>query len=260
MTGAGGRPVGRAGDTDAGREPGVVHMVGAGPGDPMLLTRRAARLLADADAVVAAGPATDAVAALAPSASPRYHVGPAPGVDAWPTARVVDLLARQAAAGRQVVRLEQGDVYVGSGLAAEAAALRARGVAVTVTPGVSAATAAALASGMVPVPGTTVTVARRAVPAVAPVRWEALAEADTGLVVLGDGGEGADPGLEDTDEVAARLMAGGAAASTPVALVHDASQPGARVVHTDLAGLSTAELAPTATAVVGPIRRGVRVR
>ena len=89
-----------------------VHLVGAGPGDPLLLTRRAARLLAEADVVVADRPSTDAVAALAPPGAERCYVGRTPDGDAWPLRRVVDLLEAHARAGRRVVRLKSGDLFV----------------------------------------------------------------------------------------------------------------------------------------------------
>lgn len=230
---------------------GVVHMVGAGPGDPQLLTRRAARLLGAADVVVTDRPAADEVAALAPPTARRCYVGEAVDDPAWPLARIVDLLASHAGRGRQVVRLEAGDLFIGSRAAEEVEALRARGVTVTTTPGVSAATAAALASGTVPVPGTTVTIARDDDdPDAVPVDWDALAEVGATLVAFADGAR--------HHEIAERLLAAGAGAATPVALVRDPTQPGTQVAHTDLHGLGATQASPPATLVIGPVRRGAR--
>jgi siroheme synthase len=229
---------------------GTVHFVGAGPGDPLLLTRRAARLLREADDVVADRDAADGIGALAPSTAVHHDVGSTPAGPAWSIARIVDLLAARAARGRQVVRVESGDVFVSSHAAEEVAALRARGVTVTTTPGVSSATAAPLASGMVPVPGTTVTMAcgDRDTDA-APVDWAALVEPGSTLVVLAG---------RDLEEIAGRLMAAGVAGSTPAVLVHAATRPGIRVLRTDLAGLGSTHLPPPTTAVIGPMRRAVR--
>lgn len=223
-----------------------VHLVGAGPGDPLLVTRRAARLLSEADVVVADQRATDPVAALAgPEAEHRY-VGRTPEGPAWTLARIVDLLAGLAEAGRSAVRLVAGDLFVCSSAAEEMAALLARGVTVTTTPGVSSATAAPLAAGMTTVPGTPVTVVSGAeVMAGAPVDWSALADPGATLVVLA--------GRAHQRTIANRLLAAGGAPATPAWVVHAAGRPGARVAATDLAGLRSARLQPPTTAVIGPV-------
>jgi uroporphyrin-III C-methyltransferase len=228
---------------------GVVHLVGAGPGDPSLITRRAARLLADADVVVTDRHATDAVAALAPESAERCYVGRTRAGAAWRLDRIVDLLARHAAAGRQVVRLKSGDLFVCSRAAEEAAALAARGVRVTTTPGVSAATAAPLAAGFVPAPGTRVTIASGDEdPLAAPVDWEALAEVGSTLVVL--------TGRAHQRSIAHRLVAAGISGSTPAAVVHAAGRSGTRVAVTELARLGDTRLPPPATVVIGPMIGG----
>src|SRR5690606_1144436 len=142
-----------------GASPGVVHLVGAGPGDPMLLTRRAARLLGEADVVVADRRSSDPVVALARPGAERCYVGRTPDGPAWSLYRIVEMLTDHAAAGRTVVRLKSGDLFVCSRTAEELAALVARGVRVTTTPGVSAATAAPLAAGYAHPPGRRVTIA-----------------------------------------------------------------------------------------------------
>jgi siroheme synthase len=228
--------------------PGV-HFVGAGPGDPLLLTRRAARLLAEADLVVADRRSTDPVAALAPAGAERIYVGRTPDGPAWSTEHIADLLAQQAQQGRRVVRLKSGDLFVCSRAAEEIAALAARGVAVTTTPGVSAATAAPLVAGMVPLPGTAVSIALGDDdPVAAPVRWELLAAPGSTLVVL--------TGRAHQRRIAHRLMAAGAAPSTPAAVVHAAGRRGTQVASTDLAGVGTTRLQPPATMVIGPVRGG----
>ncbi len=225
---------------------GVVHLVGAGPGDPLLLARRAARLLADADVVVADRRSTDAVVALAPPAAERCYVGRTPDGDAWPLRKVVDMLEAHARAGRTVVRLKSGDVFVCSRAAEEAAALVARGVRVTTTPGVSSATAAPLAAGVVPPPGTPVTIASGDDdPAAVPVAWEALADPGSTLVVL--------TGRAHQRTIARRLMEAGAAPTTPASVVHAAGRPGTEVVATDLAHVGGTRLPPPAAMVIGPM-------
>ena len=230
---------------------GVVHVVGAGPGDPMLLTRRAARLLGEADVVVADRRSTDGVAGLAPPTAERCYVGRTPEGPAWPIDRVVEMLAAHASSGRHVVRLKSGDVFVCSRAAEEVAALVARGVRVTTTPGVTAATAAPVAAGVVPTPGTRVTIASGdADPVAAPVDWEALADPGSMLIVL--------TGRAHRRRIAERLMGAGLAGTTPAAVVHAAGRPGTRVARTDLAGLGSTRLPPPATVVIGPMFGGDR--
>lgn len=229
----------------------TVHLVGAGPGDPQLLTRRAARLLRSADVVVADGRTPGTVLVLAPATARRYDVGGTADVPLWPLDRVVDLLVAHAGAGHQVVRLESGDPFVASRAAAEVSALHARGVRVTFTPGVSSATVAPLAAGMVPVAGTTVTIASGAAGAAVPeVDWSAFAEPGSTLVVLM-----APTGYGD---LAPSLTAAGISASTPVAVVHGDGRAGTQVAHTDLGGLGDTHLPAPTTLVVGPMRRGAR--
>jgi len=230
---------------------GVVHLVGAGPGDPLLLTRRAARLLGQADVVVADRRSSDPVVALARPGAERCYVGRTPEGEAWPLHKVVDMLEAHAAAGRTVVRLKSGDVFVCSRAAEEAAALVARGVRVETTPGVTSATAAPLAAGVVPAVGSTVSIASGDDdPAAAPVPWAALADPGSTLVVL--------TGRAHQRTIARRLIEAGLAGTTPVSVVHAAGRPGTQVAATDLAGMGGTRLPPPAAVVIGPMIGGGR--
>jgi len=227
----------------------TVHHVGAGPGDPMLLTRRAARILAQADVVVVDRRSLDPIAALAPPTAERIFVGRADGHPAWDTAAIADLLAARAgAAGARrpiVVRLKSGDPFVCSRGGEEMAALVARGVHVEVTPGVSAATAAPLAAGMPR--GRTVTIlAGNDDPVYPDTDVAALADPAASLVVL--------VGRSRQHRLAATLIAAGLDPDTPAAVVHGATRPGARTVHTTLRHLGDHRLPPPATVVIGPAR------
>ncbi|HET6949911.1 MAG TPA: SAM-dependent methyltransferase [Acidimicrobiales bacterium] len=221
----------------------LVHLVGAGPGDPLLLTRKAARLLAAADVVVADRPSIDPVLALAGPHTERIYVGRTAAGPAWTTGALADLLATHARQGRCVVRLKSGDPFVCARGAEEMAALAARGVACAVTPGVTSATAVPLAAG---VPrGMTVTVASGdRDPVLAPVPWEALADPDAALVVL--------TGRARQGAIADRLVAAGLPAGAGAAVVHAAGRPGTRIARTTLADLGHTRLPPPAAVVVGP--------
>ena len=119
----------------------TVHLVGAGPGDPALLTLAAAELLRDARGVLYDRPSLDAIVALAPPEAEKHCVGRAPGRKALPQAEVNALLI-ELGRTRDVVRLKSGDPFVASRGGEEAVALGAAGINVRVIPGVSAALAA----------------------------------------------------------------------------------------------------------------------
>ena len=221
----------------------LVHLVGAGPGDPLLLTRRAARLLAEADVVVLDRRSLDAVAALAPAAAERCYVGRSADGAPWSTERIVDLLADRAAAGMHVVRLKGGDPFVCSRGGEERLALVDRGVACNVVPGVSAATAAPLAGG-VPRGRTVTIVAGNDDPCCPDLDLAGLADPSASLVIL--------TGRARQGLFARTLVAAGLDPSTPAAVVQGATTPSQRAVATTLAQLGTCRLPPPATVVIGP--------
>ena len=221
----------------------VVHLVGSGPGDPLLLTRRAVTLLGDADVVVADRPSAEPVLALAPAAAERCYVGRSPDGPAWSTDAIADLLAARAATGQRVVRLKSGDPFVCSRGAEEVEALAARGVRCEITPGVTAATAAPLAAGAGR--GATVTIASgdHHRPGAA-VDWTALADPAASLVVL--------TGRAHQATIARQLRQAGLGGDSPAFLVHAATRPGETIVSTTLSEIGHTRLAPPATLVIGP--------
>ncbi len=221
----------------------VVNLVGAGPGDPLLLTRRAAQLLGHADVVVLDRRSLDAVAGLAPAAAERCYVGRTAIGPAWDTERIVELLVDRAAAGLNVVRLKGGDPFVCSRGGEERLALLERGVACVVVPGVSAATAAPLAAGVVR--GRTVTImAGNHDPCYPPLDLARLADPLASLVVL--------TGRARQAAIATALVAAGLEPTTPATLVHAATRPDQQVLTTTLADLATRHPPPPTTLVIGP--------
>ena len=224
----------------------TVHLVGAGPGDPELLTLRAARLLATADVVVHDRLA-EPVLALVPAHVARIDVGKRPGGER--TQGEIDaLLVELGRSGLEVVRLKGGDPFVFGRGGEEAQALDRAGVPWTVVPGVSSAFAAASAAS-VPVTHrgisdavTVVTGHRRAGDT---TDWEALARVDGTIVVL--------MGVAERGDIAARLMAGGRPPTTPVVVVVAATTPDQRTVRTTLAGLADAAVVAPATIVIGEV-------
>ncbi len=127
---------------------GRVYLVGAGPGDPDLLTARAARLLATADVVLNDDLVPEAVLAMAHPEALAQNVGKRCGAKKITQAEINQLMIENARAGRSVVRLKSGDPLVFGRAAEEMDALRAADVAFEVVPGITAAFAAAAALGL----------------------------------------------------------------------------------------------------------------
>jgi len=193
---------------------GSVALVGAGPGDPRLITVRGLQLLRSADVVVHDRLVDERLLDEAPPHAVRIFAGKACGDHAMPQPEINALLVQWALRGRRVVRLKGGDPYVFGRGAEEAEALRAAGVPVEVVPGVSSAIA---------VPGSAgIPLTRRGVSSSfavvtghgeggAPVDWARVATATDTLVVL--------MGLGQLGRIARDLIAHGRAADTPVAVV-----------------------------------------
>lgn len=226
----------------------TVHLVGAGPGDPDLLTVRAHRLLGQADVVVHDRLVAPAVLALAPQAR-LIDVGKTPG---GPRRAQADINRILIAAGRRVptvVRLKGGDPYLFGRGAEEAAALRAAGIEVTVTPGVSSALAAPAAAGVAVTrrsvsTGVTIVTASTA-DDTSGVDWPGLAALDHTLVIL--------MGVRAAPGVAATLIEHGRAPDEAVAVVGSATTGHQQAVRTTLAELGRADVPAPATIVIGPV-------
>jgi uroporphyrin-III C-methyltransferase len=133
---------------DALVEPGQVWLVGAGPGDPELLTRKAERLLTAASVVFHDALVGPGVLALVPAHVRRIPVGKRSGRHSKDQREICRLLVEAALAGERVVRLKGGDPSIFGRSAEEIDALRAHGIDVRICPGVTAACAAAASAGV----------------------------------------------------------------------------------------------------------------
>jgi uroporphyrin-III C-methyltransferase len=239
---------GRAKPAPPEAELNEVAFVGAGPGDPDLLTRRGRDRLAAAEVVVTDRPSLDElVTAYAAPDVVRVHVGRTATQRAWDLDRQADLLADHRRAGRRVVRLKLGDLFVCSRGAEEVAALTGRGVPVELVPGVSAAVAAPLAAGRALLPagtGSFTVVAGNEDPVYPPVDWPGIAAAGGAVVVL--------MGRAHQRSIAEALLAGGRRPGTVVHLVHGATRPDEQVRTTTLAELGSLRLPAPATFIVAP--------
>ena len=226
-----------------------VALVGAGPGDPGLLTRRGAELLAAADVVVYDRLVAPELLDLAPATAERIDVGKGPGQSDL-QAGINDLLVTHGRLGRRVVRLKGGDPFVFGRGGEEAEALRRAGIEVEVVPGVSSAFAAPAAAG-IPVThravstSVTVVTGHEGDPSLPGVDWDVLGRLDGTLVVL--------MGMGARASIAERLRSAGRSDDTPVAVVHWGTTDRQQIVRTDLAHLADVDLPAPAAIVIGPV-------
>lgn len=249
----------------AAPEPGVVHIVGAGPGDPELLTLKALRALQDADVIIHDRLVSEAVLERARRDARRIHVGKTRGDHSVPQREIEALMIAEARSGHRVVRLKGGDPFVFGRGGEELQAMRDAGVEAYVIPGITAAVACAASAG---IPLThrdhaqaVSFVTAQPKPGGEAAHWASLAAANhTAAIYMGAG---------LADQVGANLIAAGRAPSTPVAVVENGSRPDERLLTgrlDDLGGLVrrhavtgpamlfVGEVAAFAQAVVEPAR------
>jgi uroporphyrin-III C-methyltransferase len=232
---------------------GFVSLVGAGPGDPDLLTVRAARAMAAADIVFYDALVAREVLDLAPLAQ-RFGVGKRGGRPSMRQETINRLLVRSARQGKRVVRLKGGDPFVLGRGAEEALALVAAGVPFEVVPGVSSAVAAPALSG-IPVTHRGLSSAFVVVSGHAEDAWRpvlsGLRPGTLTVVVL--------MGLASRDAIAAALVSRGWAPSTPAAILWGAGTKAfSRWIGT-LAGLGEAGTPAAAAGAAGTIVVGAVV-
>ncbi|MFN3738235.1 uroporphyrinogen-III C-methyltransferase [Hydrogenophaga sp.] len=235
--------------------PGSVALVGAGPGDPELLTLRAWRRLQQADVVLhdhLVGPGViDNVAASAE----RICVGKSAGRHSWSQEAIGSLLVQKARAGLRVVRLKGGDPFIFGRGGEEMDVLLAHGISVEVVPGITAALGAAASLGF---PLTHRDHAQSCVFVTGHLKdqrmalnWPALAQPNQTVVVY--------MGVTGLDTITRELQAAGLPGNTPAALIHRATCPEQRVFPTSLAALpATARdhaVRPPSLLVIGQVVR-----
>lgn len=230
----------------------TVYLVGAGPGDPGLLTLRGAEVLGRADVVVHDRLSAAELLDLAPATAERIDVGKAPGQARYTQEEITALLVERGSAGQTVVRLKGGDPTVFARGGEEAMALREAGVAFEFVPGVTSAIAAPAYAG-IPVTqrfsSTSFTVVTgHEDPSIGEdgsVDWDAVANVGGTIVVL--------MGVGRVAKICERLIAAGRDPDTPAAAVIWGTKPDQRAVRATLATLPDQDLEPPATIVVGAV-------
>ncbi len=202
---------------------GRVILVGAGPGDPGLLTVRAAEALRRCDVLLYDALASDPIVALAPPSCERIYVGKRGGHHAMPQAEIETLMVRKAREGNTVVRLKGGDPYVFGRGGEEAQTLRTAGIPFEVVPGISSSIAAPAYAG-IPVThrehNTAFTVAtghEDPTKAESTIDWAKLADPHRTLVLL--------MAMGNLAAIARNLVDHGLPANTPVAVIQDGTRP-----------------------------------
>jgi uroporphyrin-III C-methyltransferase len=215
------------------KQTGKVTLVGAGPGDPELLTVKAVKAIQGAEVLLIDDLVNPEILVHAAPGARVIEVGKRGGCKQTPQEFIERLMIAQARAGRRVVRLKGGDPYLFGRGGEERAHLRAQGIEVDVVPGISSGLAAPAGIG---VPLThrdwsqgAIFVTGHGKDAASEPNWAALAQSRLTLVVY--------MGVARCAAIQAGLLAGGAAPGTPVAVVQSASRAGQRQLLTTLGEL-----------------------
>lgn len=203
-------------------EPGVVHIVGAGPGDPDLLTLKAFRLIQEADVILYDRLVSEEILNLARRDADRFYVGKAKANHSVPQDEIEARMITLAREGKMVVRLKGGDPFVFGRGGEELDALRAAGIAAVVTPGVTAATGCAASAGMALThrdyaQAVTFVTGHARGEADPDLDWAALAALKNTLVVY--------MGVGKAANISGNLIRHGRALSTPVAVIENGTRP-----------------------------------
>jgi uroporphyrin-III C-methyltransferase/precorrin-2 dehydrogenase/sirohydrochlorin ferrochelatase/uroporphyrin-III C-methyltransferase len=213
----------------------LVYLVGAGPGDPELLTLKALKILEKAEVVVYDRLVSGAVLELIPKGAARIYAGKASGDHARSQDETNELLVKLVRAGYRVVRLKGGDPFVFGRGSEEALHLARHGIGCEIVPGVTAASGCAASTG-IPLTHRGLATGVRFVtghcrndrPLV--LDWESLADPQTTLVIY--------MGLAHIGEIACRLIEAGLDAETPAAAIANGTLPNQHVVCATLATLA----------------------
>ncbi len=217
-------------------EAGRVFLMGAGPGDPDLLTVKARRILADADVVIHDRLVSVQVLELARREAVIVETGKMGFGDAWKQEDINILMIEHASTGAKVVRLKSGDPVVFGRLDEEMDALDASDIAWEIVPGITAASAAAASLGV----SLTKRNRNSALQVITGHDVEGFAEHDWRTLAKEGSVAAIYMGLRTAQFLSARLLMHGAAPDTPVSIVENASRPDQKIIASTLAELSVA--------------------
>ncbi|MDC0886591.1 uroporphyrinogen-III C-methyltransferase [Altererythrobacter sp.] len=211
---------------------GTIYLVGAGPGDPDLLTLRAARLIERAEIIVHDGLVDPSILGLARADATLVSVAKQRSKHTLAQEDINALLVREARTGRDVVRLKGGDPLIFGRGGEEAEAAQAAGITVEIVPGISAANGAAAAAQIALThreASSIVSFVAGQCKGLKDQNWAGLAGAGRTLVIY--------MGVKTAPQIAEKLMADGLAPDMPVAVIENGARPSQRVLRGLLAGL-----------------------
>lgn len=234
-------------------QPGTVYLVGAGPGDPELLTLRAARLIGEADVIVYDHLVAPAILDMAAPTAERIYAGKERGDHTLPQEELNLLLVRLAQAGKRVLRLKGGDPYIFGRGGEEVETLHAHGIPFEVVPGITAAAGVASYAG---IPLTHRNFSQSCVFVTGNLKdgsmnldWEGLARRRQTVVIY--------MGLHGLPTLCDKLVEHGLPSDWPAAIVQQGTTPGQRVVTGTLATLpqlaAAAKLRAPTLIIVGEV-------
>jgi len=228
----------------------TVYLVGAGPGDPDLITLRGAELLAKADVVIYDRLSVVDILGLAPDSAQLINVGKTPNGPTVPQEEINRLLVEHGQASKHVVRLQGGDPFVFARGGEEAQALIAAGIPIEVVPGVTSAIAAPGAAGIPVTMGHsstafTVISGHEDPSKTTQINWEMVAGFGGTIVIL--------LGVKQWASISASLLHGGLHPDTPAAAVRWGTRPEQHTTRATLATLGDYPLQAPSTIVVGDV-------
>jgi uroporphyrin-III C-methyltransferase len=234
---------------------GKVYLVGAGPGDPELLTLRAARLLRSGDVIVYDRLIQEEVLALAKPSSEKLFMGKVLGCHASRQDEIHQLLVEKAREGKTVIRLKGGDPFLFGRGGEEVEYLAEHGVPFEVVPGVSSCLSAPLSANIAVThrdasSSVAIVTGHNAIGNHERVDWQALSKIDTVVFLMG---------VHNVKTIAEKLVAAGRSPDTPAAMIQMAFWDGEHVVTGTLRNIASevmrAGVEPPATLVVGEVVR-----
>ncbi len=234
--------------------PGKVFLVGAGPGDPKLLTVRAIELLKQADTVIYDRLVGESILNLAPEKAEKLYVGKRTGKHEVPQDKITELIIEKALKGGRVVRLKGGDPFIFGRGGEEAEALVEKGIEFEVVPGVSSAVAAPTYAG-IPLThrdyaaSVAIITGHRAGDAEKVIDWAKIAQVVDTMVIL--------MGIESLEAIMQKLIDGGINPDTPAAIVESGTLQQQRTIISKISTLAKEaeekHVKPPAVIIIGEV-------
>ena len=234
---------------------GKVYLVGAGPGDPQLLTIKAVKVLKEADVVIydRLGVSAD-ILCLAPDKAERIFVGKRTGLHEVPQDQITQLIIQKAKEGGKVVRLKGGDPFIFGRGGEEVEALVEEGIEFEVVPGISSSVAAPMYAG-IPLThrdyaaSVAIITGHRAGDAEKTIDWVKIANAVDTMVIL--------MGVESLEGIVGKLLKGGVSPEKPVAMVESGTYPKQRTLIATLGTIvkeaEEKQIKPPSVIVIGEV-------